>query len=1420
MKNLILLSEKRKYFPIKFHESDTCTQTSYEGSRQFISDICYNPNEYHDDIEPKLTTYLLYNSGEVIAHINSHDGNNGSLLWTANLSTYKDENENGSDNVDFVRSWFSITFVSELNALVCISHNGEIVNVDPENGECVSVGSFANGISDGKWSPDEEILALYTYNDNGSSVLITMNLEFEVLNEVPVPQPLQNENNEMIPPVQVSWRPDATKIAVSSTDHDDAQCKIRFFDRDTLEMEYIAREEDGSGKLVRNIMQKTGLAWSGDYMSFIIASVQQQRKKKMPMVVFMEPNGLRHREFQLRADPGETPEDVNVCNLHWNVESDILSVILDGKDANRVQFWHRCNYHWYMKYELRYPNHKVQKVLFDLENPYCVSVVLRNSNIPQIPIKSEQYADELRVYEFCWDCSTIAIGCPLSTVSVIDGRNLNLTPLAKAIVPPPMYAVSLQIDLPVNQVAHMPHGLSIVKNTNVSIASVAQLSNGDLVVLCYDKNLERHQNDTFLIANYSPPSILATFTDFPTIDDASCLRQITILNYDSDRNTLTLIAVSCLHSIHEQIIEIELDLTALVCTIQNTVTLEGRVLRVNNWADRTVGAIIELNDGTSLSYDSRTGITPLSCEPLMEPCPWVSAINVASELELNPVPHIIGISKRSRLYCNDILINSAASSFVLNSSPHGILSYTTLGSISQIRTIPLKALIRYDPLAGMDNDVNAIIQGEGYEPRMVERGSVLVSICNSSPTAILQLPRGNLEAVYPRSLVIPHVMNLIFHKDYAKAVNIMRKQKIDLNLIVDWDPKRFVTSDVEKFVTGLDREDFLNLFIANLRNDDVTLYKYPIPSWSDAERSFWSDVQDEVGALNNKVNIICQTLRRTMLEQNDTDGSKFHLPVLSTFAKEEPPRLEEALKLVQDNAVLCDKNSRDKIQSSIQYLAFLADYETLYNTALGMYEFGLAKAVARNSQLDPKVYVPQIKRWKEMVPKDLAKYEVDLKLLRYESALQHLYNAGQYYSENEVNEQSYFDKCFDLIEEHNLHALGLKLFCEGERRRRVMNSLGERLLNEKDGHAAVSIFLATVPPNLEAARRAAKMCGDWKTFFTCLGPLESQNNLSSIATNIAEEISCNGSMNNKRANMKNAATILLDYAHDVEGAIEKLMYGEAWSEARRIALLHGKQHFEQRIVQSALAYCETCITDLEERAESFEKSNQRYDVVLKIRCDAKKKMMEEFGGVHEAYETGSTYSLSSNLSNMSLNSNMSGNSVGSVTSVSSVISVGDSSTFSMTSYDDVNKHKSKFNKIGRGDKKRKKKKKSKGKSKKIRPGSEEELNSLVSALKSSCVDSEYMKVIEELILFLTQVQIVGPAKNLFVAYEGFKNRVNQSQNERLLQSEKRRIQLKKSAGKSGHGNGDEDLELDCEQDVNALCVEKLPKHLAKIFSYI
>mmetsp|Transcript_12530 Transcript_12530/g.18394 ORF Transcript_12530/g.18394 Transcript_12530/m.18394 type:complete len:1016 (+) Transcript_12530:1090-4137(+) len=1006
----------------------------------------------------------------------------------------------------------------------------------------------------------------------------------------------------------------------------------------------------------------------------------------------------------------------------------------------------------------------------------------------------------------------------------IDGQKLNTTPFHKAMVPPPMYASMVTFEHCIRSVsfngeaaiAYLSDGSFIL----ISQAT-AEMSNVNSLDSCFEK--------------LSGNDVLKLDEDTLGVEIES-LRHITISKVVESH--LEIIAAAPFN----WLVEIRISLADCKATVTNKTKMEAQILRIVNWSDCSNGALIELESGELLEY-SNGSIIPSCTEPLLEPCPWVAG--VYNTFEMDPDQDrssqdrlIVGLSFRSRLYCHDRLLSDSVSSFML-STAHQFLHFVTSGADCQLRSLALASLHNFDPFMGSEqNDM------EGYELRKVERGAKLVAILPNSPTAILQMPRGNLEGIYPRSLVLPYVMSKIESGQYGLAVSMMRRQKVDLNLVVDLNPRDFLSNGVIQFLEDVRKVDVLNLFISTLQNNDVTAIRYRVPSWFVRKRAL-----DEINAYDflTKVNMVCQRIRELFIEAEErgstlsgktVEEGYYLLPILTTFAKESPPKLEEALSMIRENAKKKHPETSkkpplfsDTAQSSIQYLAFLANYELLFSTALGMYDYELARAVARNSQMDPKVYLPLLKRLK-ILPNFFAKYEVDVDLKRYESALSNLYQsclheenlgiAAAATTENKIFGNS-FVQCLELIEKHKLHQIGLRLYKNDvEKYSKIMQSLGKSLMGEGKYQAALSVFLSVEPPNLDDAKSAARKCGDWKYFFT-LSPRQFSETDSiliyQLALEIAEEIAAGKSGQNKRDALMDASRILLDYGSDIVGAVDYLTLAEMWSEARRIASLHDRDDLVKTVIEAAVSYTSTLLTDFEERQLTFEKISSRYVEVLKIRKQAMKESgFQEEEMLDQGDETGSLFSMASTTSLRSTTSTSSVGSVGSVASVSSVISVGNQTTFTMTNEMDRDKHKSKFNKSGK-NKPKKKKKRGKGPgSRKIRPGSEEELKSLVVDLEISCVKPDYACIVDDTILFLSQVGHIDLSHELFRSYENLRKAIDKCQIERMTEAASEKIETERIARKEG--TSDTPITLKCEAAVDALQCKELSGVVCELFSFL
>jgi hypothetical protein len=65
------------------------------------------------------------------------------------------------------------------------------------------------------------------------------------------------------------------------------------------------------------------------------------------------------------------------------------------------------------------------------------------------------------------------------------------------------------------------------------------------------------------------------------------------------------------------------------------------------------------------------------------------------------------------------------------------------------------------------------------------QGARLVAAPAGGHAALLQMPRGNLEGVYPRLLVLAAVLGALRGGAYRAAWRLAAAQRVDLNLLVD-----------------------------------------------------------------------------------------------------------------------------------------------------------------------------------------------------------------------------------------------------------------------------------------------------------------------------------------------------------------------------------------------------------------------------------------------------------------------------------------------------------------------------------------------------------------------------------------------------------------------------------------------------------
>ncbi|KAJ7396739.1 Elongator complex protein 1 [Pitangus sulphuratus] len=320
------------------------------------------------------------------------------------------------------------------------------------------------------------------------------------------------------------------------------------------------------------------------------------------------------------------------------------------------------------------------------------------------------------------------------------------------------------------------------------------------------------------------------------------------------------------------------------------------------------------------------------------PCVQTSITRISGE------EVILGLTDRCRFFVNDVEVASNITSFTTYNE---FLLVTTNSHTCQcfcLKNLSVKAL-----QAGL----SGAAAPNSETLRKVERGSRIVTVVPQDTKVVLQMPRGNLETVHHRALVLAQI----------------RK----------W----------------LDREE------------DFTKSMYPSLNGS-------SNTQPRQHSDQKKVNLICDVMRVAM---EHIDPQKYCLSILTAHVKKSPPELEIALQKVHDLRESFTPDIKAvSAEEALKYLLFLVDVNDLYEYSLGTYDFDLVIMVAEKSQKDPKEYLPFLNTLRKMET-NYQRYTIDRHLKRYTKALGHLSKCGpEHFPEflNLVKDQNLYGEALKL----------------------------------------------------------------------------------------------------------------------------------------------------------------------------------------------------------------------------------------------------------------------------------------------------------------------------------------------------------------------------------------------------------------------
>ena len=475
--------------------------------------------------------------------------------------------------------------------------------------------------------------------------------------------------------------------------------------------------------------------------------------------------------------------------------------------------------------------------------------------------------------------------------------------------------------------------------------------------------------------------------------------------------------------------------------------------------------------------------------------------------------------------------------------------------------------------------------------RRVEEGSRIVAAPPGSVNVVLQMPRGNLETVAPRSLALPAVTAALAAGRFAAASTLAARHRVDLNLLVDYAWPSFL-SRANEFVESVDDPDVVMELIEVLDSADTTAPGgvYAHLRRPDADTSNGSST-DKSGARDETVEKVagtCSAIRAAVEARScaaaavGSDGAavgvhllddRWELVVLSAHARTEPPDLGAALRRVGRRRELelaavagGGGTSGTALDSAtaLKHLLALVGGEALYDAALGTYDLSLAYLVGTHSAMDPGEFVADLKRLQDIESEPLRRADVDARLGRWPSCVENLLRGGNIAGACEVAERR-------RLFPHALAALSDVVAAEDpaapkepavEVRREVTRAYAEFLSRERR-HEDAAVALLSVGES-RAALDEYREAIAWRPALALAARLGLPGN---ERASIAEEL-CEGL---ELTDPSSAAVVAVQHLGDVDRAVGSLTRAREWRESARVAYLHDRADLVETVVAPAAA---------------------------------------------------------------------------------------------------------------------------------------------------------------------------------------------------------------------------------------------------------
>jgi elongator complex protein 1 len=471
--------------------------------------------------------------------------------------------------------------------------------------------------------------------------------------------------------------------------------------------------------------------------------------------------------------------------------------------------------------------------------------------------------------------------------------------------------------------------------------------------------------------------------------------------------------------------------------------------------------------------------------------------------------------------------------------------------------------------------------------RTIERGAKLVTVVPSTYAVVLQMPRGNLETIYPRALVLAGIRQHIDEKDFRAAFLASRTHQVDMNILHDYNPNLFMAS-IPLFIEQVKKVSRIDDFLSKLKDEDLeasrslkveilpeesgtTANPSPLPEFSSATRS-------------GKVNRICDAFLSALESQTSTNLQN----IVTAHVCKRPPDFNTALQLVAD---LRQKNT-EQAEAAVEHLCFLADTNRLYDAALSLYDLEVTLLVAQHSQRDPREYMPFLQSL-HALPTLRRQFQIDDHLHHFAKALSSLHALSSH------------DEVEVYTVKHKLFTAALALYKYDIPHQTTITALYAAHLHSQSRHADAAMAYESIDDHASAYPLYA-LAHRWRESLTCaqmteLPPDQLQFLARSLSTACAQS-----------RDYHSAATIFSDHLSDIPEAARLLCKGSLFQDAMYVLALHNQRTLIPEIVETGLREKTGEITEL--LADCKAQLNAQVPRIQELRVKKAEDPLAFFGG--------------------------------------------------------------------------------------------------------------------------------------------------------------------------------------------------------------